>query len=151
MDTAFISALSALAGSVVGGLTSGATTWLSQRSQAQAGQRMHNLSQRETLYQEFVVVASEAYGNALVSAEPEIQRIVVLHGMISRMRILSSSQVIGCAEKTMELIIDANFLPAITLLEMRELAKEGQFVDPLREFSKVCRDELRVISSGHQT
>jgi hypothetical protein len=32
MDVAYISALSALAGSVVGGLTSGITTWLSQRA-----------------------------------------------------------------------------------------------------------------------
>jgi hypothetical protein len=32
MDTAYISAISALAGSVIGGLTSGFTTWLSQRS-----------------------------------------------------------------------------------------------------------------------
>ena len=30
MDTAYISAISALAGSVIGGLTSGFTTWLSQ-------------------------------------------------------------------------------------------------------------------------
>jgi hypothetical protein len=32
-----VSAISALAGSVIGGLTSGYTTWLTQRSQARAG------------------------------------------------------------------------------------------------------------------
>jgi hypothetical protein len=37
MDTAYVSAISALAGSVIGGLTSGFTTWLNQRSQARAG------------------------------------------------------------------------------------------------------------------
>ena len=47
MDVASISALSALAGSVVGGLTSGFTTWLSQRAQARAGQLAHNKSERE--------------------------------------------------------------------------------------------------------
>ena len=38
MDAAYISAISALAGSVIGGLTTALTTWLSQRSQARAGQ-----------------------------------------------------------------------------------------------------------------
>jgi|HubBroStandDraft_6_1064221.scaffolds.fasta_scaffold2968647_1 hypothetical protein len=32
MDTAYISAISALAGSVIGGALTGFTTWLSQRS-----------------------------------------------------------------------------------------------------------------------
>jgi hypothetical protein len=36
MDVAYISALSALAGSAIGGLTSGFATWLNQRFQAKA-------------------------------------------------------------------------------------------------------------------
>jgi hypothetical protein len=38
MDIAYLSALSAVAGSVVGGLTSGIATWLSQRAQVKAGE-----------------------------------------------------------------------------------------------------------------
>jgi hypothetical protein len=38
MDVAYVSAMAALVGSVVGGLTSSGTTWLSQRAQARAGQ-----------------------------------------------------------------------------------------------------------------
>jgi hypothetical protein len=34
MDVVYISAMAALVGSVVGGLTSGGTTWLSQQAQA---------------------------------------------------------------------------------------------------------------------
>jgi hypothetical protein len=43
MDIAYISALAALAGSVVGG-PSGLTTWLSQRAQARAGQLAREMS-----------------------------------------------------------------------------------------------------------
>jgi len=57
MDIAYISALSALAGSVVGGLTSGITTWLGLRAQMRAGQLAHNKSQREDLYRDFIVAA----------------------------------------------------------------------------------------------
>jgi hypothetical protein len=60
MDIAYVSALSALAGSVVGGLTSGITTWLGLRAQTRAGQLAHNKSQREDLYRDFIVAASQA-------------------------------------------------------------------------------------------
>jgi len=49
MDAAFISAISALAGSVIGGLTTGFTTLLTQRSQARAGMIAHDLARREDL------------------------------------------------------------------------------------------------------
>jgi hypothetical protein len=143
MDTAFISAFSALAGSIVGGLTSGVTTWLGHRSQARAGHRLHNVAQREALYRDFVVAASQTFGSAIISSEPEIHEIVVLYGMISRMRILSTPLVVASAEKTVESIVDTYFSPNKTLLEIRALVKNGEPVDPLREFSEVARDELR--------
>jgi hypothetical protein len=142
MDTAFISAFSALAGSIVGGLTSGATTWLGHRSQAKAGQRLHNVTQRETLYRDFVIAASEAFGDAVGNNEPSVQRIVVLYSMISRMRILSDAGVVACAERTVEAIIETYFSPNRTFAEIRTLMKSGEPVDPLREFSEVAREEL---------
>ncbi len=67
MDVAYISALAALAGSVVGGMTAGITTWLSQRAQARAGQLAHEMSRRDDLYKDFIVAASKAYGDAVLS------------------------------------------------------------------------------------
>jgi hypothetical protein len=145
MDTAFISALSALAGSIVGGLTSGATTWLGHRSQAKAGRRLHNVTQREALYRDFVVAASEAYGDAVTQSEPRLQQIVTLYGMISRMRILSSPDVVACADKIISTIIDTYFSPNRTFAELHALVKNGEPIDPLREFSEVARDELRAL------
>ena len=66
MDVGYISALSALAGSVVGGLTSGITGWLNQRSVARAGHMAQELSRRQELYRIFIVAASKAYAEALV-------------------------------------------------------------------------------------
>ena len=88
MDIAYISAISALAGSVVGGLTSGVTNWLNQRSQARAGQLAHDMARREDLYRDFIVAASKAYGEAIVSNEPQVQEIIALYAMISRMRVV---------------------------------------------------------------
>jgi hypothetical protein len=143
MDTAFISAFSALAGSIFGGLTSGTTTWLSLRSQARAGHRMHNVAQREDLYRDFIIAASQIYGNAITNSEPKIQEVVILYGMISRMRVLSSPRVVACAEKTMNLIIDAYFAPNRTVREVYDVIKSGHAIDPLKIFSDIARDELQ--------
>jgi hypothetical protein len=87
-DAAYLSALSALAGSLVGGLTSGITTWLSLRNQVRAGQLAHHLSLRDDLYKDFIAAASKAYGDAMVTNEPQMQHLVALYAMISRMRVL---------------------------------------------------------------
>jgi hypothetical protein len=78
MDVAYISAISALVGSAVGGFTSTVTTWLTQRAQARAGQLSHELTRREDLYRDFITAASQTYGEALVSNEPRLPDLVAL-------------------------------------------------------------------------
>jgi hypothetical protein len=67
MDVAYITALSALAGSVVGGLTTGLTTWLSHRAQVRASHREHQVARRQDLFSDFIASASKTFGIALVS------------------------------------------------------------------------------------
>jgi hypothetical protein len=148
MDVAYLSALSAIGGSLVGGLTSGFTTWLSQRSQARAGQLAREMSRRDDLYKDFVAAASKAYGNALVSNEPQVQELVALYAMISRMRVMSLPRTIACAEKVMRVTIDTYFAPNKTIHELHdELTKSATAIDPLKDFSEAARDELRAFTS----
>jgi hypothetical protein len=105
MDVAYLSALSALGGSVVGGLTSGITTWLSQRAQTRAGQLAHEMSRRDDLYKDFIVAASKTYGDAILSNEPQVQELVALSALISRMRVVSLPRTVACAEKILDAII----------------------------------------------
>jgi len=147
MDVAYVSALSALAGSVVGGLTSGITTWLSQRGQARAAQLAHNLSYREDLYKDFIIAASKAYGEAIVSNEPQTQELIALYAMISRMRVLCSLRTVACAEKIMIATIEAYGAPNKTIPELPELVKSGVGIDPLKDFAEAAREELRTFSS----
>ena len=142
MDVAYISALSALAGSVVGGLTSGFTTWLSQRAQAKAGQLALNLSRREELFKDFIIAASKAYGEAIVSNEPQLQEIIALYAMISRMRVLCLPPTVACADQIMVTTIGKYFEPNRTIRDLHELMKSGAEMDPLREFSEAAREEL---------
>ena len=132
---------------MVGGLTSGLTTWLSLRNQARAGQLAHDLSRRDDLYKDFIVAASKAYGDAMLSNEPQMQDLVALYAMISRMRVLSSARTIACAQKVMEATVDTYFAPNKTVRELRELIKSGAGIDPLKDFSEAAREELRAFTS----
>jgi len=58
MDAAYLSALAALAGSTIGGLTSLTASWLTQHVQFLAQQRAGSLSRREELYKDFIEEAS---------------------------------------------------------------------------------------------
>src|SRR5258708_1245561 len=118
MDVAYLSALAALAGSVVGGLTSGITTWLSQRARARAGQLAHEMVGGEDLLKDFIVAASKAYGEAIMSSEPQIHELVGLYAMISRMRILCLPLTLASADKIMLATIDTYFAPNKTIREL---------------------------------
>ena len=103
MDTAYISAISALAGSVIGGLTTGFTTWVSQRSQARAGMVAHDLARREDLVRDFILAASKTYGDAIINSDPKMPELIDLYAMISRMRVLSMPKTVACGDIVMQL------------------------------------------------
>jgi hypothetical protein len=142
MDVAYVSALSALAGSAVGGFTSTVTTWLTQRAQARAGQLAHEITRREDLYRDFIIAASKTYGDALVSSEPQLPQFVALYAMISRMRVVCGPRIVECADKIMLTIIDTYFSPNHSVRELRDLIKAGAGIDPLKDFSEAAREEV---------
>ncbi len=147
MDVAYISALSALAGSVVGGFTSTVTTWLTQRAQARAGQLAQEMTRRQDLYRDFIMAASKTYGDALVSSEPQLPELVALYALISRMRILSAPRIVTCADTIMLTIIDTYYAPNHSVRELRDLIKAGAGIDPLKDFSEAAREEVSVFSA----
>jgi hypothetical protein len=146
MDIAYLSALAALAGSVVGGFTTGLSAWTSQRAQTRTALLAQKISQREDLFRDFIVAASNTYGEAIVSNEPRLPELVALYGMISRMRVLCSARTVACAEKVMFATLDTFFKPNRTIQELREIVTEAHGIDVLQEISEAARDELRALA-----
>jgi hypothetical protein len=140
VDTAYISALAALAGSIIGGLTSLAASWISQNAQARTQQLLENQRRRQELYKAFIEEAIRLYGEALVSDNAEVSKFVGLHVMLNRMRVLSSQPVIENAEKVVHAIAETYFEPNMTL---RDLRGRGDKLDILRHFSEACRTDLK--------
>jgi hypothetical protein len=142
MDSASISALAALSGSVVGGLTSLIATWLSQNAQARTQVLIEHRTRRQQLYQTFVEDASRLYAQALTSDQTEIGDLVSLYAMIARMRILSTPAVVSHAEAVVGAIIDTVSEPAKTLHDLSAII-DSKRIDPFRDFADACRKDLR--------
>jgi hypothetical protein len=141
MNIAYFSALAVLAGSIIGGVTSLAASWISQNSQFRAQHYVQEKARRQDLYKAFIEEASRLFGDAVVNSEPEVGKLVGLYAMVSQMRVISSPAVVQNAEKVARAILDTYFEPNITLRELHEHMK-SQGLDPLRDFSEACREEL---------
>jgi hypothetical protein len=102
---------------------------------------------RQDLYKDFIVAASTAYGKAIVSNEPQIEDLIALYAMISRMRVISSTQTVECADKIMHKTIATYFAPNKTIRELNELIMSGAGIDPLKEFGEIAREELQALPS----
>ena len=96
-----------------------------------------------TSNKDFILGASKAYGDSLLSNEPQVPELVALSALVSRMRVLSSPRTVASAEKIMEATISAYFAPNKTIRELHDLMKSGAGIDPLKDFSEAAREELR--------
>src|ERR1700682_4692010 len=98
MNPVYLPAVAALAGSAIGGLTSFASAWLTQRHQDRATRLSRGKTRRQKLYRQFIDEASKLYADALVHDQAEIAALVSVYALIGRMRVLSSPAVIAKAE-----------------------------------------------------
>jgi len=144
MNAAYVSALAALAGSIIGGLTTFAAAWVTQRQQANVQWLLQEKTRRQELYQQFIEEASKLYTDALMHDQVAISPLVGLYALINKIRIFSSPGIAERADKIVRMIIDTYFLPNKTLPEVRAMMESGA-LDPLRDFSEMCRDELSAL------
>lgn len=144
MEAPIISALAALAGATVGGLTSGIAAWLNHRSQVRAKWLFHEKNRRQMLYRDFAEEASKCYIDALQHSEPNIPGLVGLYAKLSRMRALSSKPVVHRAEEVARAVVDTYLEPDKSFVELRDMMINGR-IDLLRDLSAACHDELEEI------
>jgi hypothetical protein len=141
MNAAYISALAALAGTAVGGITSFATSWVTQRSQTRSQRLAAEKDKREDLFGRFVDEAAKLYSDALQNRREDAAALMVIYGLTSRIRLIASARVVESAEAVTQTIMDTYLAPNMTLEEVRSTWIE-RHIDPLRDFSEACREEL---------
>ena len=100
----YIPALSALAGSMMGGVTSLTAAWLTQSHQATAERLPQEKTRRQKLYKDFIEETSRLYADALGHSKAEISDFVKVYALISRMRVLSNIQTIEKADRVVKIL-----------------------------------------------
>ena len=141
IDSGYITALAALGGAALGGLTSFATSWTTLRTQMKAQRRDSSKSSRQKLYKAFIDDAAKIYGDALIHDKLETTGLIDLHALVSRMRIVSSRPVIETAVNVVKAITETYSQPNKSPEEIEAMVSNGS-IDILLSFSEACRNEF---------
>lgn len=143
MDPSLVSAASGLAGAAIGGAMSILGSWLVNVRQVRAEWLVRVLLRRQEIYKDFMEAASKCYVDALQHEKPDLSSLAVLYGILGRMRVISSPEVVAAADHVMREITETYFRPNVTL------SREGiaslfqdERMDITRQISEACRAEL---------
>ena len=135
-----ITALAAIAGSLVGALGSAIGTWITARHQDRRDLLGKQIARREALYSDFIGETARLLVDAMEHNARDLQKLLPVYALLSRIRLSSSGPVLQTAEQVMRTIVNTYPQPNLTAEQIESQALNGQ--DPLREFSDTCRAEL---------
>ncbi len=142
MNPAYISAFAAFAGAIIGGLTSFATSWFTQRAQLQDAGRQAQRAKLVALYNEFISLTATLYVDALTHQTEDPSKMVPLYALGSRMRLVSARAVTEAAERIDDNILTTYLAPNRTLQEVRDMARQSEIKTLMAAFSDACREDL---------
>jgi hypothetical protein len=143
MNSEMIAALAAIAGSFVGAFGSVVGTWIAQRHQDRRDLLAKRVARRESLYSDFISESARLLVDALEHNLRDPQKLIPIYGLLSRIRLSSSSRVLETAEGVVRNLLIRYLQPKLTPEEIHTRAVNGQ--DPLCEFGKICRSELETL------
>jgi hypothetical protein len=143
MDTAIVTALTGLFGSLLGGSASVATAWVTQRTLSKRAEFSAELTKRETLYGQFINECSVRALDSVENTLDKSERVLAIYALLNRIRLCASDAVLAEAERALAEITEQYFRPNLSLEQMRVLIRDGANVDPLKSFAEACRAELK--------
>jgi hypothetical protein len=148
MDPVYLSTISALAGTIIGGVTSFATTWLTTTMQTKAARLGVEKTKREVLYGSFMDEVAQLYSRALENnGSVDYGKLNGAFALRGRIILLSSQAVYESADRALKFVVDIALGPPRTAAEMRKMMddRKTQVID---EFAETCRQELQTLRLG---
>ncbi len=140
MNSVMITALAAIAGSLVGALGSAVGTWITARHQDRRDLLGKQIARREELYSDFIGESARLLVDAMQHNASDLQKLLPVYALLSRIRLSSSEPVLQEAEQVIKIIVSTYPQPNLTIEQIESQAANGK--DPLRQFSDTCRTEL---------
>jgi hypothetical protein len=135
-----VTAAAAVTGTLVGGLTSFATSYFVQRRQGHAEHVLRDIERREDLYARFNELAAQLILDALDHELEDPAKLIGIETLAGRIRLASCQRVLDAAEAVIAHILAAYEKPSVDPREAI-LRAPGDVVEPLVAFTKACRRE----------
>jgi len=135
-----ITALAAISGSLVGAFGSAIGTWITARHQDRRNLLGNTIARREGLYSDFIGESARLVVDAMQHNASDVQRLLPVYALLSRIRLSSSEPVLREAEQVIRHIVSTYPKPNLTAEQIESQAATDR--DPLRQFSDLCRREL---------
>ena len=149
MNDAYLYAIAATAGSVIGALATLVASWASQRSQQRAERMSRAVSKRHELYEEFIDEASKLYADAMLHELDDPSKLVRLYSVLNKLRLSAPARMLAKAEEIMQRILQLYQAPAPKKhFEVSQAIQRHDDLDLLRPFSDACRDDLHPGARG---
>src|SRR5262249_9080619 len=126
MNSVMITALAAIAGSLVGALGSAIGTWITARHQDRRDLLGKQIARREALYSDFIGESGRLLVDAMQHNVSDVQKLLPVYALLSRIRLTSSKAVLQEAEKVIETIVSTYPQPNLTVEQIESKAVNGQ-------------------------
>ncbi len=140
MNPAYLSAISALAGSAIGALASFCTTWLTQHFQDRTQRKAKESARQERIYGDFIDEASKLYGDALHNSMGDPSKLVAIYAIFGKLRLFASANTIEAAPKVLDHIVHTYYEPNENF-QLEAVAIHR--LDILQNLVMSCRGNLR--------
>jgi hypothetical protein len=140
MDSAMITAMAAVGGSMVGAMGTFVGSWITQRFHDRRDLLANQIARREALYSDFISESARLLVDALENNVVDPKNLIPAYALLSRIRLGASPRVLAAAEDVLKDIMETYPKPNLTAEQIRSGTMRDE--TPLKIFSEICRDEL---------
>ncbi len=126
----------------MGSLSPVLSNYVLQRRVARRDLINREIAERQKLYSDFISEAARLHADAMTQNTFDLNELVSLYALTSRIRLVSQDDVVQAAEETVRSIVQRYGEINVTLEDLREAALAAK-ADPLRRFSTTCRKDLQ--------
>ncbi|MDB5426758.1 MAG: hypothetical protein JWR47_2572 [Phenylobacterium sp.] len=137
---AIVTGAAAVAGTLLGGLASFATTYFTVRRQGHDERVLRDLERREELYGSFNELGSNLILDAIEHPLDDPRKLIPIAGQAGRIRLTGSAEVLRAAEAVIDHLIETYQRPPA---DLRAVLRAGphEIMAPLTAFTQACRTE----------
>jgi hypothetical protein len=140
IEPAVVAGAAAVAGTLLGGLTSFATTYFTVRRQGHDERVLRDLERREELYAKFNELGSNLIVDAIEHPLDDPRKLIGIAALAGRIRLTGSTDVLHAAEAVIDHLIETYQRPPADLGAVVRAAPH-EIMAPLTAFTQACRAE----------